>query len=115
MAKKDKGKAGTKLPKEVLGFRLPKELRKAGNHLIEQAQSPAGRQAIAGVVTAMAGAAVTAAAARADEARHDTARSAKAPGEPPRPAPRGPDVQSMADAVEQGMEQVLGKLFGKAR
>ncbi|MDR6787813.1 hypothetical protein J2Y58_001165 [Sphingomonas sp. BE138] len=60
MAKKKKGK----LPKEVLGVKVPKELRKAGEKLIEQAQGPAGRQAIAGALTAVAGAAVTAALSR---------------------------------------------------
>ncbi len=60
MGKKKKGK----LPKEVLGVKLPKELRKAGDRLIEQAQGPAGRQAIAGALTAVAGAAMTAALAR---------------------------------------------------
>lgn len=62
MAKK-KAKAG-KLPKEVLGVKVPKELRKAGERLIEQAQGPAGRQAIAGALTAVAGAVATAALSR---------------------------------------------------
>ncbi|WP_058756730.1 hypothetical protein [Sphingomonas endophytica] len=57
MGKKKKGK----LPRHVLGVKVPKELRKAGERLIEQAQAPAGRQAIAGALTAVAGAAVSAA------------------------------------------------------
>lgn len=88
---KKKAKAG-KLPKEVLGVKLPKELRKAGDRLIEQVQGPAGRQAIAGALTAVAGAAVTAALSReamraaaaprreasADEQRHAEAKEAMA-------------------------------------
>ncbi|MEG8039451.1 hypothetical protein QP166_08875 [Sphingomonas sp. LR60] len=66
MAKKKKGK----LPKEVLGVKVPKELRKAGEKLIEQVQGPAGRQAIAGALTAVAGAAMTAAVARAAKDSH---------------------------------------------
>jgi hypothetical protein len=79
MAKK-KAKAG-RLPKEVLGVKVPKELRKAGEKLIEQAQGPAGRQAIAGALTAVVGAVATAAlsreaakaAPRADEPARDSA------------------------------------------
>lgn len=74
-----KKKAG-KLPKEVLGIKVPKELRKAGERLIEQAQGPAGRQAIAGALTAVAGAAMTAALSR---------QAAKGAEAAPKPAPPG--------------------------
>ena len=71
MARKKKGK----LPKEVLGVKVPKELRKAGEKLIEQAQGPAGRQAIAGALTAVAGAMATAAMTRGARASEQAGQS----------------------------------------
>lgn len=104
MAKK---KAKAKLPKEILGVKLPKDVRKVGNQLIEQARSDAGRQAIAGALTAVAGAAATAVAAKAFE----TAQRQR----PTEPGAHAPDGKAVAAAVEKGVEHLLGKLFGAAR
>ncbi|WP_162234652.1 hypothetical protein [Sphingomonas sp. Leaf231] len=79
MAKKNKTKAG-RLPKEVLGVKVPKEWRKAGERLIEQAQGPAGRQAIAGAVTAVVGAVATAALTRESAKAAGTREAANAAG-----------------------------------
>lgn len=99
-----KKKAG-KLPKEVLGVKVPKELRKAGERLIEHAQGPAGRQAIAGALTAMAGAAVSAALARGAAAAAaptgtGTGTGAGAPSDavPPREHDLGGALARVADA-----------------
>ncbi len=99
-----KAKKG-RLPKEVLGVKLPKELRKAGDRMIEQASSPQGRQAIAGALT-MAAAAATAAIARGREKPADAAEAAQG-------TTRAPDPQAVADVVGKAAEAVLGKLFGK--
>ncbi|MEH3101401.1 hypothetical protein [Sphingomonas adhaesiva] len=98
-----KAKKG-RLPKEVLGVKLPRELRKAGDRVIEQASSPQGRQAIAGALT-IAAAAATAAIARGRE--QDADRSDAAQG-----TTRAPDPQAVADVVGKAAEAVLGKLFG---
>ena len=62
MAKK-KGKS-PKLPKEILGIKLPKELREQGGAMLAKAAaSPAAREMVAAGLT-MAAAAATAAATR---------------------------------------------------
>ncbi|MGK6324853.1 hypothetical protein ACMGDM_17455 [Sphingomonas sp. DT-51] len=70
-AAKGAGKRGAgrsaKLPKELFGMKLPKELRRQGEAWIERAQSPAGKQAIASALTAVAGMAASAVAAKAAE------------------------------------------------
>ena len=114
-----------KLPKEVLGVKLPKEVREVGGALLEKANSPQGREMLAAGLT-MAAAAATAALAkgRAERAK---------PAEPPRPpeAPRTPDAPvppvppvppqgtqtqpdpaAIVDAVGKAAEAMLGKLFG---
>ncbi len=106
MAKKSKVKAG-KLPKEVLGVKVPKELRKAGEKLIEQAQGPAGRQAIAGALTAVVGAVATAAlsreAARAAAPRTDEPVREQAEGGTPKADP--------GEAFARAAEALVGKFF----
>lgn len=102
-----KAKKG-RLPKEVLGVKLPKELRKAGERVIEQASSPQGRQAIAGALT-MAAAAATAAIARGREKAADPAGQAADGGQG---TTRSPDPQAVADVVGKAAEAVLGRLFG---
>lgn len=101
-----KAKKG-RLPKEVLGVKLPKELRRAGDRMIEQASSPQGRQAIAGALT-MAAAAATAAIARGREKGSDQPDAAQAA----QGTTRAPDPQAVADVVGKAAEAVLGKLFG---
>ena len=100
MVKIDLDLSGVKIPKKVAGVKVPKKLRKQGNALIEKANSPAGRDAIAAgltiAATALAGAAARGAKAKADRqsARHaaygeQTAPTPPRPPEPPAP-PRAP-------------------------
>jgi uncharacterized protein (DUF697 family) len=96
MAKKKKGK----LPKEVLGVKVPKELRKAGEKLIEQVQGPAGKQALAAVVGAVATAALTREAAKAAE------RAGKS--DAPKPDAARPDA---GEAFARAAELLVGKIF----
>lgn len=106
MAKKNGRKAGMKIPKQIGGMKLPKELRQAGNSLLEKAGSPAGREIIASGLTMAAAAAVAAAAKhRADVAAGD--RKAGEPGMN--------DPQRVADAVGNVAEAVLDRLFGARR
>ncbi len=97
MAKKKKGK----LPKEVLGVKVPKELRKAGEKLIEQVQGPAGKQALAAVVGAVATAALTREAAKAAE------RAEKTDGAKPEATARTEPGEAFARAAEL----LVGKIF----
>ena len=111
-----------KLPKEVLGIRLPKELREAGGALLEKANSPQGREMLAAGLT-MAAAAATAAVAKG-RTKRETAADRPVPPTPPTPGetpeppkpPRGtqtqPDPQAIAEAVGQAAEALLGRLFG---
>ena len=105
MAKK-KGKS-PKLPKEILGIKLPKELREQGGAMLAKAAaSPAAREMVAAGLT-MAAAAATAAATR--KRTPDPAATA-APPQPERPRPA--DSQAIADALGGAAEMVLGRLFG---
>ncbi|MBW6528468.1 hypothetical protein KZ813_16615 [Sphingomonas sp. RHCKR7] len=70
-----------KLPKELFGVKLPKELRRQGEAWIERAQSPAGQQAIASALTAVAGMAASAVAAKAAEKAAKGAAPAGGAGE----------------------------------
>ncbi len=115
MGKRKKGK----LPKEVLGVKVPKELRKAGEKLIEQAQGPAGRQAIAGALTAVVGAVATAAlsreAARAAAPRpDDDASDARADH---RAATGNPTVKGgeTGEVLARAAEALMGRLFTERR
>lgn len=132
MGKKKKAKA--KLPKEVLGIRLPREVREVGGALIEKANSPQGREWLAAGLT-MAATAATAAVAKGQARRNEATRpaaerpvppvpptppvppSGATPPEPPRPeTPQGtqtqPDPQAIAAAVGKAAEAMLGRLFG---
>ena len=140
MAKKDKvetaGKGGAKkpgrIPKQIGGVKLSKRFRKSGEKLIEQAQTPQGRQVIA------AGLAVaTAAVARA---KANAAHAAPMPPQPPVPpvpphAPTPPvppeplqapgaggttgtptvDPAQIVDAVGQAATAFFDGLFGRKR
>jgi outer membrane biosynthesis protein TonB len=115
-----------KLPKEVLGVKLPKEVREVGGALLEKANSPQGREMLAAGLT-MAAAAATAALAkgRAERAAKPNApRPPEAPVPPVPPVspvppvpPQGtqtqPDPQAIADAVGKAAEAMLGRLFGR--
>jgi len=122
MGKKSKK---AKLPKEVLGIRLPKEVREAGGALLEKANSPQGREMLAAGLT-MAAAAATAAVAKG-RAKREHAAERPVPPVPPTPGaapepprspepPQGtqtqPDPQAIAEAVGKAAEAMLGRLFG---
>jgi len=109
-----------KLPKEVLGVKLPKEVREVGGALLEKANSPQGREMLAAGLT-MAAAAATAALAkgRAERAaKPEAPRPPEAPVPPVPPVPpqgtqTQPDPQAIADAVGKAAEAMLGRLFGR--
>ena len=129
MGKKKKAK----LPKEVMGVKLPKEVRAIGGALLEKAQSPQGREMLAAGLT-MAAAAASAAVAKGRARREAAAATdgpvpptspappeAPVPPEPPVPPvppvpPHGtqmqPDPQAIAEAVGKAAEAMLGRLFG---
>lgn len=110
MAKKD----GVKIPKRVGGVKLPKELRKRGEALIAQAQSPEGRAAIAKGVSVVAGLVATAAAAKAAKpATAPAPTPLKAVPPVPPPGAETPPADAIAQAVNAGVEAVLGRLFAK--
>ncbi|WP_158638034.1 hypothetical protein [Sphingomonas ginsenosidivorax] len=123
--KTDKPKV--KIPKEIAGFKVPKELRKKGEALIERANSPEGRQAIASGL-AMVGGLVAANAARKAEAKaSETAKPAAASPEAPQseaskaetkpetPKPGTPGInpQQMADQIGAAADMLLGRIFAK--
>ncbi len=127
MGKKKKAK----LPKEVMGVKLPKEVREIGGALLEKAQSPQGREMLAAGLT-MAAAAATAAVAKGRAKREAAAAAPEAPVSPVPPAsaeapeppvppvpPQGmqmqPDPQAIAEAVGKAAEAMLGRLFGGKR
>ena len=116
-----KAKKAKRIPKTVAGVKVPKELRKAGEKLLDQAQRPETQAKIAGVLTMAAGA-VAAAAARKRAAPPFSPPSAPpapdAPQPPHRPGEPGttraaPDAQVVADAIGQAAEQVLSRFFAR--
>jgi hypothetical protein len=114
MAKSGAKKKG-KLPKEVLGVKIPKELRRAGERVLAQAQTPHGREMIATGLT-MAATAAAAALAKGRERPAAPAPHAAPREGAPRPeagTQRTPDPQAVADAIGQAADAVLGRLFGK--
>lgn len=116
-ADKNGAKPKMKIPKEFAGFKVPKDLRKKGEALIERANSPEGRQAIASGL-AMVGGLVAANAARKQaeaaakpapkpaEAKPDAATAAE-PGKP------GINPQQMADQIGAAADMLLGRIFAK--
>jgi hypothetical protein len=122
--KKGAGGKG-RIPKTIAGVKVPKELRKAGEKLLDEVQRPETQAKIAGALTMAAGAVAAAAAKkRAAEAMAPHAPRPPHAPEPPRApeTPRAPgeggtrmspDPQAVADAIGQAAEQVLGRFFGK--
>lgn len=105
MAKK--GKKGFRIPKEIGGVKVPKEARRAGEALLEKANSPAGRQALA---SGLAVAATAAAAAMAKQARTpppSTAQAERKPGEC-----GTTDPAKVADAIGEAASVFMAKMFG---
>lgn len=119
MAKKKK-----RIPKTIGGVKLPKELRRAGEKIIDQAMtaanSPQGKAMIATGLSMAAAAAMKAAEGKAGERAADPARDRTA-SEKPSPAndARPQEVRQPGsggidgDAIGQAVEQVLGRLFGR--
>ena len=85
-----------KLPKAVMGVKLPKEVREIGGALLEKAQSPQGREMLAAGLT-------MAAAAAPDAPEAPT---------PPQGTQMQPDPHAIAEAVGKAAEAMLGRLFG---
>jgi hypothetical protein len=127
-----KTKAGTKngakpkmkIPKAIGGFKVPKELRKKGEALIERANSPEGRQAIAsglamvgGLVAANAARKQTEAATKAAQGRPDGQPDAAKPdaAKPASAAPGAPGInpQQMADQIGAAADLLIGRIFAR--
>lgn len=120
MAKKKK-----RIPKTIGGVKLPKELRRAGEKIIDQAittaNSPQGKAMIATGLSMAAAAAMKAAEAKAAERATSSAAEKDKAAEKPAPAndarsetPRQPGTGGIdGDAIGQAVEQVLGRLFGR--
>lgn len=124
------GKGKGRIPKRIGGVKVPKELRRTGEALLDQggalldkANTPAGREMIAAGLS-MAAAAASAAITRTNAAREGERQppaapippvppEAPVPPVPPREGQRTPEAQVIADALGQAAEQVLGRLFGK--
>lgn len=112
MGKKTQGKAdgGKRIPKRIAGVKLPKEVRRRGEALIDAAQSPAGRDAIAkGLTMAATFATMAAQRSRAAAAPHEAQSGEGAPAAPTPPI----DPLKMAETVNTVADAVLGRLFGK--
>jgi len=126
MAKKSKtdgAKSKMKIPKEIAGFKVPKDLRKKGDALIEKANSPEGRQAIAsglamvgGLVAANAARKQAEAAAAAAAAKPEAAKADPQPEPKPetaKPGTPGINPQEMADQIGAAADLLLGRIFAK--
>ena len=101
----------TRIPKHVAGIKLPKDLRRRGEALIDAAQSPAGREAIArGLTIAATFATMAAQRGRAATPPHEGESGEGAPVSPPPPPI---DPQKMAQTVNTVADAVLGRLFAK--
>jgi len=101
MAKKD-GKKGKRIPKKIGGLKIPKELRRAGEELLDKANSTMGREIIASGLT------MAAAAASAAAMKH---RMKAAPERKPGDAGTG-DPRHVGDVVGDMAEAVLDRIFG---
>lgn len=108
-----------KVPKRIGGVKIPKELRRKGDALIDRVSSPAGREMLAaGLSMAVAAASAAVVKARAEREARSAPPTPPVPPGPPVPprAPQGthkaPDPQVIADAVGQAAELVLARLFG---
>lgn len=106
MSKKGKAK-GAKLPKQVAGVKIPKELRRKGDALLAQAASPEGRAAIAKGMSVVAGAAAAMAQAAAAKGGAKTPAAGAASDKPV----ANPDA--LGDAIGAGVDALLGRLFQK--
>ena len=121
-----------RIPKTIGGVKLPKELRRAGekiiDHAITTANSPQGRAMIATGLSMAAAAAMKASEGKATEGKAAGAKAEAAKpaadkpaaandapaSEPKAEAARQPGAGGIdGDAIGQAVEQVLGRLFGR--
>lgn len=126
MAKKDKKESKTakpkkgKLPKEIAGIKIPKELRKTGEALIATANSPAGRSLlISGATAVMA----TMASRMRSAGQPGTTPHTAPPASPA--APHGPetndnnrpafDAEAAGAQVAQRIIEVIGIAAGASK
>jgi hypothetical protein len=116
-----------KIPKTIGGVKIPKELRKSGNALIEKANSPEGRQVIASGMAMMATAAMAARSQAAHAPSPRPAAGAGAAGEAAKDSaaakdgaagPKGPgmggtqNVEQMVEAIGTAAEAAIKRMFG---
>lgn len=100
-----------KLPKTVAGVKVPKELRRKGEALIDKANSPAGREAIAAGLTMVAAVAATRLRGPAGAAAAKGAHAAAAKLKPGEGGTGGGDFDGMAKAA---VDAIQTWLVGKA-
>ncbi len=121
-SKSDGAKSKVKIPKEIAGFKVPKELRKKGDALIEKANSPEGRQAIASGLAMVGGLVAANAARKQAEAAAAAAAKPEAAKADPQPDPKpetakpgtpGINPQQMADQIGAAADLLLGRIFAK--
>ncbi|WP_254603207.1 hypothetical protein [Sphingomonas bacterium] len=104
----------TKIPKRIAGVKLPKDLRKTGEAILERANSPQGREMLAAGLTmaaAAASAAVTRsrAAAEAQKPAGEAASGDTTAGDPGKPGVTDP--HALVTAIGGIAEAALGKFF----
>jgi len=108
-----------RIPKTIGGVKLPKELRRAGENIIDQAvtaaNSPQGKAMIAAGLSMAAAAAMKAAEAKAARPEAEKQPEKPSPANDARPhEARQPGSGGIdGDAIGQAVEQVLGRLFGR--
>lgn len=108
MAKKNK--KGFRIPKEIGGIKVPKEARRAGEALIDKANSPEGRQIL---MSGLAMAATAAAAAAARSSRPEAA-AAKPTGDATRQETQV-DPHKVVDAIGDAASAFMSSLFAGSR
>ena len=107
--KKDGARKAKVIPKRIAGVKLPKELRRQGEALIERVTSAEGQASLARGLTMAAGLAQLAAARTRTAAPRPEAAANDAAAAPVPPL----DPAKVADAVGTVAEVVLGRLFKK--
>lgn len=108
MAKKNK--KGFRIPKEIGGIKVPKGARRAGEALIDKANSPEGRQML---MSGLAMAATAAAAAAARSSRTDDAGAQPATGTARQAPPVDP--HKVVDMIGDAASAFMSNLFAGGR